>query len=158
MMVDQEDEKDQISSNFGQYNGTALTKSFWFFDLIEAKVEQLKPMLNTALNPDLKDRLFLDQLKKEDVLVVIQTIFDNPTYLWSSQELIQAWGKSRSGKDNEKSDHFREQGNEHVKSGNGLSVMKQLMLHSNGFFNLLLFNKFGLLFNMPQKGSNRIIH
>ena len=134
MMVDQEDEKDQISSNFGQYNGTALTKSFWFFDLIEAKVEQLKPMLNTALNPDLKDRLFLDQLKKEDVLVVIQTIFDNPTYLWSSQELIQAWGKSRSVKDNKKSDYFREQGNEHVKSGNTIkdSNVKQ-MLCQKGF-------------------------
>ena len=65
--------------------------------------------------------------------MVIQTIFDNPDYLWSSNEINQAWGKSRSGKDNEKSDHFREQGNEHVKSGNGLSVMKQLMLHSNGF-------------------------
>ena len=125
-------DKEQSSSN----TEGKSEKTFWYFDLIEAKSEQLKPMLNSVLNPELKDRLLLDQLDKEDVLVVIQTIFDNPDYLWSSNEINEAWGKSRSGKDNEKSDYFREQGNEHVKSGNtskGSSVMKQLVLHSNGF-------------------------
>ena len=133
-----EDQKDQINSNFGQINGIALTKSFWFFDLIQAKVEQLKPMLNTVLASDLKDRLFLDQLKTEDVLVVIQTIFDHPTYLWSSEELIQAWGKSRSVKDNQKSDYFREEGNEHVKSGNNIkgSNVKQMLLCQKGIINI----------------------
>ena len=136
-MVDQEEkEEDQ---KFSSNSEEKPSKSFWFFDLIEAKAEQLKPMLNTALTPDVKDRLFLDQLKKEDVLVVIQTIFDNPTYLWSSKEIIQAWGKSRSVKDNQKSDYFREQGNEHVKSGNNIKSVKQLLLYSKGFFkNLLL--------------------
>ena len=139
MMADPpEDQKDQINSNFGQINGIALTKSFWFFDLIQAKVEQLKPMLNTVLTSDLKDRLFLDQLKTEDVLVVIQTIFDHPTYLWTSEELIQAWGKSRSGKDNQNSDYFREEGNEHVKSGNNIngSNVKQMLLCQKGIINI----------------------
>ena len=50
--------------------GGKSEKTFWYFDLIEAKSEQLKPMLNSVLNPELKDRLLLDQLDKEDVLVM----------------------------------------------------------------------------------------
>ena len=72
--------------------------------------------------------------------MVIQTIFDNPDYLWSSNEINQAWGKSRSVKDNQKSDYFREEGNEHVKSGNNIkgSNVKQMLLCQKGFFYLLL--------------------
>ena len=48
-------EKEQTCSNTEEKS----EKPFWYFDLIEAKSEQLKPMLNSVLKPELKDRLLL---------------------------------------------------------------------------------------------------
>ena len=92
------------------------SKSYWFNDLIQSKINEVKPILNKNLSPELNEKIWSDKLTKQDCIKVIGTLFENLENLWSSEDILQAWEKSRSTKNNKCSDSNRTEGNQNVKS------------------------------------------
>ena len=54
----------------------------------------------------------------DGVFTVIKALFHDSQNLWSSEQILQAWGKTRSVKSNKNSDCHREKGNQNVKLEN----------------------------------------
>ena len=98
-------------------NEDSKIKNSWFHDFIKSRMDKMQLCLDEIICSELKEKLWSDQLIKKDVLMVIQSLFENSQNLWSSEEIYQAWGKSRSMKNNKLSDSNRTKGNEKVKSG-----------------------------------------
>ena len=98
-------------------NEDSKIKNSWFHDFIKSRMDKMQLCLDEIICSELKEKLWSDQLIKKDVLMIIQALFENSQNLWSSEEIFQAWGKSRSMKNNKHSDSNRTKGNEKVKSG-----------------------------------------
>ena len=92
-------------------------KAYWLYDMVDSKIDQLKPFLEQTLNSDLYNRLLSDKLTREDVFAVLEHLFDNSNLLWSSDDIDNAWAKTRNRKNNEFSDLNRNKGNEMIKAG-----------------------------------------
>ena len=92
-------------------------KAYWLYDMVDSKIEQLKPFLEQTLNSDLYNRLLSDKLSREDVFVILDHLFDNSNLLWTSDDINNAWTKTRNKKNNEFSDLNRNKGNELIKAG-----------------------------------------
>ena len=80
------------------------------------KVNQVQPILLQNLNKDIANRLVTDSLMKDDVYIILKTIFDL-NIVWSRDEVLKAWDKSRSVKNDEFSSKAREEGNAKMKVG-----------------------------------------
>ena len=92
-------------------------KAYWLYDMVDSKIEQLKPFLEQSLNSDLYRRLLSDRLSRKDVFLVLENLFDNSNLLWTSDDVSNAWTKTRNKKNNEFSDLNRNKGNEFIKAG-----------------------------------------
>ena len=92
-------------------------KAYWLYDMVDSKIEQLKPFLEQTLNSDLYNRLLSDKLSREDVFAILDHLFDNSNLLWTSDDINNAWTKTRNKKNNEFSDLNRNKGNEMIKAG-----------------------------------------
>ena len=92
-------------------------KAYWLYDMVDSKIEQLKPFLEQTLNSDLYNRLLSDKLSREDVFAILDHLFDNSNLLWTSDGINNAWTKTRNKKNNEFSDLNRSKGNELIKAG-----------------------------------------
>ena len=62
--------------------------------------------------------IFFYSLLIDGVFTVIKALFHDSQNLWSSEQILQAWGKTRSVKSNKNSDCHREKGNQNVKLEN----------------------------------------
>jgi len=98
-------------------------KAYWLYDMVDSKIEQLKPFLEQTLNSDLYNRLLSDKLSREDVFAILEHLVDNSNLLWTSDDINNAWTKTRNKKNNEFSDLNRSKGNELIKAGKFTQAM-----------------------------------
>ena len=65
---------------------------------------------------DLASKVESDKLEKDDIYHVTKLIYDNELH-WKSDEILNAWSKTRSKKNEKCSRESRESGNSFLKNG-----------------------------------------